>query len=125
MLSVARFGTRDLPRATAFYDAIADLLGASRVIDRADVKAYKGPEGGMFLIGIPFAGEASVGNGSQVGFSAPSRALVDAVHARALELGGSCEGPPGLRGPEGIAAFYAAYFRDLDGNKLMVMRVGE
>ena len=39
---------------------------------------------------------------------------VDAVHARALELGGSDEGAPGLR----FGNFYAGYFRDLDGNKL-------
>ena len=41
------------------------------------------------------------------------------VHAvtitrEALEHGGTCEGPPGVRG----GGFYAAYFRDLDGNKL-------
>ena len=125
MLSVARYGTKDLARATAFYDAITSLLGAARVIDRDEVKAYKGPDGGMFLIGLPFAGDASVGNGTQVGFAAPSRAVVDAVYAKAMELGGSCEGPPGVRGPEGVAAFYATYFRDPDGNKLMVMRVGD
>jgi len=43
-----------------------------------------------------------------------SRELVQRVHARALALGGKDEGAPGPRG-EG---FYAAYFRDLDGNKL-------
>lgn len=125
MLSVARYGTKDLARATMFYDAIAALLGAVRVIDRDDVKAYKGPDGGLFLVGIPFAGEASVGNGTQVGFAAPSRAIVDAVYAKAMELGGSCEGPPGVRGPEGVSAFYATYFRDPEGNKIMVMRVGD
>jgi predicted lactoylglutathione lyase len=59
-----------------------------------------------------------------MGFSAANRATVDAVYAKALELGGTCEGPPGLRGPEGPQAFYAAYFRDLDGNKLMTMCTG-
>jgi predicted lactoylglutathione lyase len=39
---------------------------------------------------------------------------VDALHAKALELGGSDEGAPGARG----GGFYAGYFRDLDGNKL-------
>ena len=39
---------------------------------------------------------------------------VDALHAKALELGGTDEGAPGLRGDN----FYAGYFRDLDGNKL-------
>lgn len=120
MLNIARYGTRDLARAATFYDEIAALLGAARVLDRDEVKAWKGQDGGLFLIGVPFAGEASVGNGTQVGFGAPSRATVDAVHAKVLELGGSCEGPPGLRGPEGVGAFYATYVRDLDGNKLMI-----
>jgi len=123
MLVVARYGTRDLERAKGFYDEIAKLLGASRVFERPDVVAYRGAEGGMFLVGKPLAGEATPGNGTQVGFSAPSRAVVDAVHAKALELGGTCEGQPGIRGgdPNG---FYGAYFRDLDGNKLLVSRFG-
>ena len=58
MLTVARYGTRDLPRAAAFYDEIAALLGAVRVLDRNEVKAYKGADGGMFLIGLPYAGDA-------------------------------------------------------------------
>jgi catechol 2,3-dioxygenase-like lactoylglutathione lyase family enzyme len=120
MLSLTRFGTSDLPRAASFYDAIAGLLGAVRVLDRDEVKAWRGPEGGMFLVGTPFAGHASAGNGTQAGFAAPSRAVVAAAHATALELGGTCEGAPGVRGPEGPEAFYAAYFRDPDGNKVMV-----
>jgi catechol 2,3-dioxygenase-like lactoylglutathione lyase family enzyme len=125
MLSVARYGTNDLARATTFYDAISALLSARRVIERDDLVAYKGTDGGMFLIGLPFAGEASVGNGTQIGFAAASRTVVDAVYAKAMELGGTCEGSPGVRGPDGPSGFYAAYFRDLDGNKLMVMRVGD
>jgi len=124
MLTVARYGTKDLACATEFYDAIAGILGARRVMERDNLVAYQGADGGMFLIGLPFSGDASVGNGSQVGFAAPSREVVDAVYAKAIELGGSCEGPPGLRGPDGPQGFYAAYFRDRDGNKIMVMRVG-
>lgn len=123
MQSIARFGTNDLALATAFYDAIAGLLGAERAFERSSLVAYKGAEGGMFIIGTPFEGKASAGNGSQVAFQAPSRAVVDAVHAKALEMGGTCEGKPGIRGddPDG---FYGAYFRDLDGNKLAVFRFG-
>ncbi len=123
MLSVARFGTRDMKRAKAFYDEIAALLGAKLVTERPEVVGYKGPEGGMFLVGKPYEGEATAGNGTQVGFAAPSRAVVDSVHAKALQLGGKCEGPPGVRGPD-PNGFYAAYFRDLDGNKMVVFRVG-
>lgn len=123
MISLARFGTRDLDRAKTFYDGIATLLGAMRAFDRPDVVAYKTADGGMLLIGKPFEGEAPPGNGNQVGIQAASRATVDAVHAKALELGGTCEGKPGIRGddPDG---FYGAYFRDLDGNKLVVFRFG-
>ena len=41
---------------------------------------------------------------------------VDAFYQKAIELGGTCEGKPGLRGE--LPGFYAGYFRDLDGNKL-------
>lgn len=123
MLRTARYGTRDLERARVFYDAIAELLEAKRVIDRDELTGYQGPSGVMFIIGTPLEGEATVGNGSQMVFEAPTRAVVDAVYARAIELGGKCEGPPGLRGPEEMN-FYAAYFRDLDGNKLLVASTG-
>ncbi len=124
MLGVARYGTRDLAKAAIFYDAIANLLGAQRAFEREELIAYKGANGGMFLIGLPLSGEANVGNGTQMGFSAQNRAMVDAVYAKAIERGGLCEGPPGVRGPEGPTAFYAAYFRDLDGNKLMAFCSG-
>jgi catechol 2,3-dioxygenase-like lactoylglutathione lyase family enzyme len=123
MLRGARYGTRDLDRARTFYDAIAQILGARRVMDRDELTAYQGPNGGLFVIGKPLAGEASVGNGTQLVFEAPTRAAVDAAHARALELGGTCEGPPGFRGPAEMS-FYAAYFRDLDGNKVVLSKMG-
>jgi predicted lactoylglutathione lyase len=70
-----------------------------------------------FSVTLPFDGRAaSVGNGSMTALSASGTQQVDAVHARALSLGGIDEGAPGPRG-EG---FYACYFRDLDGNKLSV-----
>ncbi len=123
MLTGARFGTRDIKRAIAFYDAVTAEIGASRVIERHGMAGYRGADGGIFLVGTPREGEACVGNGSQVMWAAPSRAAVDSAHAKALELGGTCEGAPGPRGGT-ETNMYAAYFRDPDGNKVMVMRVG-
>jgi hypothetical protein len=125
MLTVGRYGTRDLERAKTFYDAIAPLLGATRVTERPEVIGYRGPGGGMFLIGRPFDGEATAGNGVQMGLAAADRQAVDAVYATAMRLGGKCEGPPGVRGPDpnDPNGFYAAYFRDLDGNKLLVFHM--
>jgi catechol 2,3-dioxygenase-like lactoylglutathione lyase family enzyme len=119
MLSIARYGTRDLVRAKQFYNAIIPFLGAGVAYERPEAIAYKGPGGGMFMVGTPFEGEATAGNGTQVGFVAPDRAAVDAAHAKAIELGGKSEGAPGVRGPE-ERGFYACYFRDLDGNKIMI-----
>mgnify|MGYP003577538437 CR=1 FL=1 len=69
-------------------------------------------------------GYVTLGSDNMTAIAADSRAKVDAIHAKALELGGTCEGPPGVRGEEGPQAFYGAYFRDLDGNKLCAFRIG-
>jgi len=78
----------------------------------------------MLCVFKPYDGQpATVGNGVMVGIAADSRATVDRVHKKALELGGTDEGKPGLRA-EGGDGFYAAYFRDPDGNKLDVFCYG-
>jgi predicted lactoylglutathione lyase len=70
----------------------------------------------------PFDGQPmSVGNGVMVALAADDRAQVDRIHKLALALGGADEGAPGPRGDSG---FYAAYFRDLDGNKLNAFVMG-
>jgi len=64
----------------------------------------------------PFDGNtATVGNGVMIALAMEKPEQVNALHAKALELGGTDEGAPGPRGDSG---FYAGYFRDLDGNKL-------
>lgn len=121
MLVMGRYGTRDIVRAKQFYDAIAKVLGATRVIDRHGLVGYRGPEGTTFIIGTPREGQANVGNGTQMSFAAPTREAVDAVHATALKIGAECLGPPGPRGTDN--RLYACYFRDPDGNKVMVFRL--
>ena len=116
MIGYVTLGTNDLARSTVFYDAIAKELGTGRMMENEQFVAW-GTPGGAPGIGLtkPFDGRAAtVGNGGMVALAAKDKAQVDRLHALALALGGSCEGPPGSRG-EG---FYAAYFRDLDGNKL-------
>ena len=76
-----------------------------------------GVPGGTAGIGLtqPFdAGPATVGNGVMVALEAKDRAHVDRLYAVALAQGGTDEGGPGERWP----GFYAAYFRDSDGDKL-------
>jgi catechol 2,3-dioxygenase-like lactoylglutathione lyase family enzyme len=128
MIGYATVGTNDIDRARAFYDELFGSVGAKRILEF--------PQNGFTLYGTswsrpgvavtkPYNGEpATVGNGTMVALVMDSRDKVDAFHAKALELGGTDEGAPGLRGPEGDNAFYGAYFRDLDGNKFCVFRTG-
>lgn len=116
MIGYVTLGTNDLEQGARFYDALARELGTGRMMEWPGAIAWGAP-GGSPGIGLtkPFDGAAaSVGNGVMVAMEAKDRVQVDRLHAVALENGGTCEGPPGPRG-EG---FYAAYFRDPDGNKL-------
>ncbi len=54
-----------------------------------------------------------------IAFKAETQDQVRAAHAAALAAGGSDEGAPGFRPPDG-ASFYGAYFRDPVGNKYCV-----
>jgi predicted lactoylglutathione lyase len=68
-----------------------------------------------FAVAIPFDGEAaSHGNGTMIGLNLGSTQEVEKLHNKALELGGTCEGKPGQRGPK-----FSAYVRDLDRNKIV------
>jgi predicted lactoylglutathione lyase len=55
-----------------------------------------------------------------VAFLANTINEVIAFHAKALELGGQDDGVPGYR-PEYTPEYYAAFVRDLDGNKIEAM----
>lgn len=123
MLAYTTIGTNDLPRAAAFYDEVLAIIGAKRFMEFEQFIAWGSSRDGAGLgVTRPFDGQAAtVGNGVMVALGANSRDTVDRVHAKALELGGSDEGAPGER----FGGFYAAYFRDLDGNKLNVCYMRE
>jgi predicted lactoylglutathione lyase len=56
-----------------------------------------------------------------VALKCADNAKIDAMHAKALELGATDEGAPGERVPN---MFYGAYIRDLDGNKICFYKMG-
>jgi catechol 2,3-dioxygenase-like lactoylglutathione lyase family enzyme len=122
MIGYVTIGTNDLPRAAAFYDALLAEVGGKRMMETDQFIAWSArPESPGLGVAKPFDKKpATVGNGVMVALEARSAAQVDALHRKALELGGRDEGAPGPRG-EG---FYAGYFRDLDGNKLNFFFMG-
>jgi catechol 2,3-dioxygenase-like lactoylglutathione lyase family enzyme len=125
MLSHVFIGVNDFERALAFYQPLMELLGyPQRFVDRerpwAGWQSVPGPRP-LLLIGAPHdRAAASAGNGQMIALLAATREQVTAAHALALQYGGRCAGPPGLR-PEYHSNYFGAYFRDPDGNKLCVV----
>jgi len=127
MIGYATIGTNDIDRARGFYDELLGSIDLKQLMVMDSGFTMYGASFGQPALAVtpPYNGEAaSPGNGNMIAIPLKERAQVDALHARALSLGGSDEGAPGVRGEEGPQAFYGAYFRDLDGNKLCAFRVG-
>jgi catechol 2,3-dioxygenase-like lactoylglutathione lyase family enzyme len=119
MLLYVTLGTNDIDRARHFYDAVLPVLGYRLQRSSEEEIGYSadGDARCRLWIVTPFnRRRATSGNGAMVAISADSRGDVDAFYAAALAAGGLDEGTPGPRPYH--ANFYAAYVRDLDGNKL-------
>jgi catechol 2,3-dioxygenase-like lactoylglutathione lyase family enzyme len=121
-LNYTSIGSNRLDEAKAFYDALLPLAGFAPAMEHhSGGRAYANVDGQIFGVFGPYDKQpATVGNGSMLAFAFDAREEVDAFHAKGLELGGRCDGPPGDRNP----GAYFAYFRDLDGNKLCGYKLG-
>ncbi len=123
MLAYVTLGSNDIPQALAFYDAFMPALGAKRLFDNGRLYFYgTGPGAPMLAIGGTYdGGEATCGNGVMAALACASRDAVDAAYNKAIELGATDDGAPGERVP---GVFYGAYFRDPDGHKLCLAKMG-
>jgi predicted lactoylglutathione lyase len=117
MIGYVTLGTNDLERSGKFYDPITQLLGWERVAstDRMIMWGNPGKEPMLSVIKPFDEQDATAGNGTMVGLKAKSEDQVNEIHKLALSSGSVDEGTPGYR----TEAFYAGYFRDPDGNKLV------
>lgn len=116
MIGYVTIGTNDLSRAAKFYDALLGEVGGKRFMETERLIAWSAGENSPGIgVCVPYDGNAAtVGNGMMVAIAVDSPEKVQSMYDAALGLGGSDEGGPGLR----FGNFYAAYFRDPDGNKL-------
>ena len=126
MIGYVTLGTADVGKAREFYDQLMSVVGAKRLMefDNFTMWGTSFDKPGIAITKPHDGNAAAPGNGNMIAITMDQRANVDAFHAKALSLGGTCEGPPGLRGDEWPRAFYGSYFRDLDGNKLCAFRMG-
>ena len=105
--------------SAAFYDAVLATIGGSRIMEFGDVIGYGVPPMPDFWLGPQQTGEGF--RESHVGFTAPSRAAVDAFLASARAVGAEVlhearEWPEYVGGP--VVSYYAAFVRDPDGNNI-------
>ncbi len=119
MIGYVTLGTNNKEKAEKFYDSLLLIIGAGRFMETEQYTAWGvSMDQPGISVTKPYNGKpATVGNGTMVALQVDSVEKVNQMYKRAMELGASDEGKPGPRGDSG---FYAAYFRDLDGNKLNV-----
>jgi catechol 2,3-dioxygenase-like lactoylglutathione lyase family enzyme len=126
ILSHVDLRVRDRVKATEFYDAFLNLLGAVK----SEGKSFT-----TWEIPPPDAGDDWEGNewfgitedpdmvpgAARIAFDAPSRGTVDAIVVYLPAIGArNIEMDDGLYGPK----YYACFFEDPDGNKLEVCHIG-
>ncbi len=124
MISYVTVGADDIESAKRFYSAFLPALefglkegpeGLSYALPVAEGQRPLLPD---FYVKPTFNGQpATAGNGVMIAFEARSQAQVRALHAAALQAGGSDEGAPGFRADYG-PHFYVGYLRDPQGNKI-------
>jgi catechol 2,3-dioxygenase-like lactoylglutathione lyase family enzyme len=108
----------DLGKAEAFYAAVLAALGMAKLREWPNAAVGFGKKYPEFWInrreGMTGVADDS---GVHICLRAPDDAAVDAFHAAALKAGGASDGAPGRR-PHYHASYYAAFIRDLDGNRI-------
>ena len=125
MFSHIMLGTNDLIVSQRFYDAVMPILGYACEDSGDGYAGYGLPENigtgqNCLRLELPAEGTAATsGNGTNVALPAQSREQVDSFYCAALAAGASDKGAPGLRDVH--PHFYAAYVKDPDDQKLVVV----
>jgi len=123
MFNHVMVGSNDLERSRQFYDAVLGVLGAGDPIRSTaasgHVRLFYRHNGGTLGVSQPINDRpATFANGGTLAFKCDSPERVHAFHDAAVAHGGaSIENRPGLR-KDSSGAYYLAYVRDPDGNKL-------
>ena len=112
----------DLAVSAEFYQHILEPLGYLRLVERPATVGFgfKYPE--LWLNARPASPRAAADTGAHVCLRARSIEAVRELHRRAIAKGGSDDGRPGPR-QGAMVVYYAAFIRDLDGNRVEVMTV--
>ena len=117
MIDHISIGVSDLERSARFYELTLAPLSLARLVTRPATVGF-GKRYPEFWINLrPGMTPVAPESGCHVCLRAKSESEIDAFHEAALNAGGSCAGPPGLR-PHDRVRYYAAFIRDFDGNRI-------
>lgn len=117
MIDHVSIAVRDLAGSAAFYEAVLATIGQARLIERPHTVGFGKRYPEFWLNHRPAMAAVAPDTGVHVCLRAPSTQAVEAFHRTALALGATCDGPPGPR-EHRTGAYYAAFIRDRDGNRI-------
>ena len=122
MIDHVSIPVRDLEASAAFFERALAPLGLKRLVERRATVGFGSKYPEFWLNARPDMQPVAADTGVHVCLRARSIEAVQEFHARALDSGGGDDGAPGPRKGE-MVAYYAAFIRDPDGNKIEVMTV--
>ena len=115
MLDHLAIQCKDPGQSAAFYDAVLEPLGGSRILDFGAVIGYGVGGKPTFWLG-PLAGDGP-GREVHVAFAATDRAAVQAFFDAAVSSGAPVLHQP-RQWPQYHPGYYGAFVRDPDGNNV-------
>jgi catechol 2,3-dioxygenase-like lactoylglutathione lyase family enzyme len=127
LISHVDLRVRDRKKATEFYDALLNLLGATKDEGKTfttwQIPPPDAPEDWEADEWFGITEDAAmVPNDNRVAFDAPSRGTVDAIATYLPAIGATnIEWSEGIYGPD----YHAVFFNDPDGNRLEVCHIGK
>src|SRR4051794_20557720 len=119
MIDHVSIGVRDLVGSRRFYEAVLGELGHRVLIERETTIGF-GKNYPEFWLNLRPAMVVDADSGTHVCLRASSKEVVEAFYRAALAQGASPDGAPGLR-PEYHRAYFAAFVRDADLNRIEVV----
>jgi len=117
MIDHVSIAVRDLQASARFYEVVLAPLGYTKLESRPETVAFGKAYAEFWLNHRSNMTLVAADAGAHTALRASSRDAVDAFHAAALGACGTSGGAPGLR-PQHGEAYYAAFIRDADGNKI-------
>jgi catechol 2,3-dioxygenase-like lactoylglutathione lyase family enzyme len=120
MIDHISIAVSDLERATSFYEAVLGTLGMAKLRTWPAAAGFGKAYPEFWLNHRPGMAPVAADSGVHICVRARGKDAVDAFYAAALRAGATSDGAPGSR-PEYNEKYYAAFIRDLDGNRVEVV----